>query len=502
MPSSIEASIIAQVGRLSSELEKRSKEHQRLLPYAKRIEGRFPIPEAVTQAKLTKAYGRLMAMCEMPWGKLVVASKLDRLEPNGIMCPDRRVSDAVWGGVWQANAMDLEAKLGHRAALLDGRAHATVWPEGAWLLDGDPDGAQVVAGSDGGPRVQLDDAATMVVEYAEGSRRNRVGALRCWTDNDDRQYATLYRRDGIFKFQESAEKNDRDGRFRVGGIYWERREIVGEEWPLANPLKVVPVVELGVNRELAPGAFTVCSGEFSNETGLIDRINLLTFLGLVLAVSMSFPLRVVMGDKILRDDDDNPLAPFDAYIGGVVQFEDAETKIAQYDAADRGALSIYDELAQFAAATSTPRHYFPTSGAISNVSAETIRAFEGPLHAAVNGSHKPSLGEGHEEILRLGGLMLPTPVVLPQQASLSWADHESRSLAERADAFSKLAAAGANGTGLPWQASAEIALGLGQDAIRRYEAEQSGSALSTLIAAAREPAVPAQPTPPVAGGNA
>ncbi|MDP2710804.1 MAG: hypothetical protein Q8O56_06260 [Solirubrobacteraceae bacterium] len=471
--------IPAQIERLLRELDKRAAEHRRLRPYAERVSGHhMPIPEAVTAAKLTRAYRQLLSMSETPWGKLVVASKLDRLEVNGITSPDSSVSDAVWHGVWQTNAMDLESKLAHRAALMDGRAHATVWPAGDWVAN---DEQEITRWTSEEPRVTLDDSSVMVVEYVEGSRRERIGALRRWRDPnvDGRDLVTLYRRDGIYKFQQ-AKTDAGDRRFTAAGVSWEPREVDGEEWPLPNPLGVVPVVELGVNRQLAPGAFTHCSGEFANETGLIDKVNLLTFLGLVVAVSMSFPLRVLIGEEILRDDSGKAIPPFDAYIGGAVQFENPQAKLAQYEPADRGALSIYGELQQLAKSTSTPGHYFPLADTISNVSAETIRAFEGPLHAAVNGSHKPSLGEGWEEVLRLGGRMLPEPVELSQRAAIMWADHESRSLAERADAFSKIAGS------LPWQAAAELALALGNDQIRRYESEQAGSALTQIIARLRD----------------
>lgn len=483
-----------QVNRLICKLDERKAEHDRVLPYSKRVMGRAPIPDAVVAAKLVKAYTHLMAMCEMPWGKLVVASKLDRLEVNGLTAPDdpgspgsgQAAADAVWSGVWQENAMDLESKLGHKAALRDGRAHAIVWPRSRWTDDGEGG----VLGADG-PLVTLDDCTTAVVEYADGSRAIRTGALRRWLEDDEQDEAcTLYRPDGIWKFRTVPMGEFGDDTFVAGNRRWGMREEDGEPWPLPNPIGVVPVIEIAVNRDLAPGRFTVCEGEYSNETGLIDRVNLLTFLGMAVAVSMSFPLRVVIGDKILVDDDGNAVPPFEAYVGGAVQFEDPDTKLAEYKAADRGQLSIYDELAQLASATSTPRHYFPISGAISNIAAETIRAFESPMHAAVNGSHKPSLGEGWEEVLRLGGLMLPEPVVLSRRASLSWVAHESRSLAEQADAFSKLSAPG----GLPFTAAAEIALGLGNDQLRRYEAEQSGSALAQLIVAAREPVPTGVPT--------
>jgi hypothetical protein len=173
--------------------------------------------------------------------------------------------------------MDAESKLGHGAALLDGRFYATVW-----------------ADAEGKPDIALDDATQMVVEFADGSRRKRTAALRRWKEGD-RVYATLYLRDGLYKLQgpENAGANS-------GTIEWEKREVPNEQWPLPNPLGVVPVVELAVNRRLKPGRFPFARGEFEHCIGLIDRIHLLSFLGLVVAFWMGFPLRGVTGEKIRR----------------------------------------------------------------------------------------------------------------------------------------------------------------------------------------------------------
>lgn len=465
----IDPVLAGQIDVLSEELNSRTARHNIVKAYVRRTDGGLAVPRAVSQAKLTNAYRDLMSMSTSPWGKLIVNSKLDRLEVTGIDTGDKDADARVWREGWQANAMDLESKLAHRAALLDGRAHALVW-----------------ADADGNPEVSLDDVTQMVVQYREGSRRHRVAALRRWAEGDQ-TFATLYRPDGIYKVRLAKTSG-------TGRTEWQQRDTEGENWPLPNPLGTVPVVELAVNRELAAGGFAEARGEFEDETGLMDRVNLLTFLGLVVAIWMGFPLRGVVGDKILRDDDGKPLPPFESRPDSVMQFEAPTAKLVEFNAADRSNLAIFDELAQLAAATSTPRHYFPVAGAIANVSAETIRAFEGPLHATVNGSHKPSLGEGWEEVNRLSGKILGVDV--PAYASLQWADHESRSLAERADAFLKLSQGS-----LPWAASAELALNLTQEQIRRYEAEQAGSAFATLLTAAQEP-VAEEPVAPASNGVA
>jgi hypothetical protein len=457
-----EQELKAQLAKLGTALDRRGRKSRLLDRYA---EGGCPMPDAVVRARITKAYRLLMPMAEAPWGSLVVDSVKDRLEVAGIRSEDKQVDDAVWG-VWQDNQMDAEFKLAIDSALTSGRAFALVWPRNG-----------------GAPEISLDGPDQMVVQYREGSRRERVAAMRRWIDDDDkRPYATLYRPDGIYKFIGPKNTNGGDG------TQWSRRDVEGEEWPLANPLGVVPVVELAVNRKLKPGAFPYARGEFEHCIGLIDRINTLTFLGLVVAFWMGFPLRAVIGDKILRDDNNKPLAPFEAMADSVVQFEKPEVKLDQFDAADRKNLSIFAELDQLAMVTKTPRHYFPLENGMSNLSADAIRASEGGLVAKVP-SHKATLGEGAEELLRLSGLMLGKPVKLSPRAELLWKDHESRSLAERADAATKLKDV------LPWQAIAEKVLNATADEITRWESQLASDALTQLLTeTARTPA----PTPAAA----
>jgi hypothetical protein len=184
---------IDQVKRLSAELDRRIAEHRRTEPY---LVGEAPLPTAVQQARLTKVYRYLMPVAEAPWGSLVVDSKLDRLEVSGITDRDSGVAKRIWEEAWQANSMDAESKLGHGAALLDGRFYATVW-----------------ADEQGRPDIALDDVTQMVVEFLDGSRRRRTGALRRWKEAG-RVYATLYRPDGIFKYQGPSDSaRPRPGRW-------------------------------------------------------------------------------------------------------------------------------------------------------------------------------------------------------------------------------------------------------------------------------------------------
>jgi hypothetical protein len=423
----------AELAVLNAELDRRGRRYRLLDSY---YEASAAVPAAVARARVVQAYRMLMPVASAPWGSLVVDSVQDRLEVAGIRSDLPEVDKQVWR-VWQDNQMDSESKLAHNSALLSGRAFALVWP-----------------GATGQPEISLDSAEQMIVRYREGSRRQRVAALRRWMDGDTPN-VTLYRPDAIYKFQ--GPKNSSG----MAGTQWQRREVPGEEWPLPNPLNVVPVVEIALNRRLKPGSFGYARGEFEHCIGLIDRINLLTFLGLVVAFWMGFPLRGVIGERIIRDDDGNALPPFEVNADTVFQLENPEAKLAQYQAADRKNLSVFAELDQLSTVTKTPRHYFPLEQGMSNLAADAIRASEGALHAKVT-AHKASAGEGWEEVLRLAGRMLDQPVDLPADAALLWKDHESRSLAERADAATKLKDL------VPWQSIAETVLNASQDDIKRW----------------------------------
>lgn len=471
---------LAQAAKLSTHLDGRARQYRLLDRY---YGGTPPFPPAIAAAKMTKAYKMLMPVAEAPWGQLVVDSVLDRLEVSGIRSDAKDVDDAVWGA-WQDNQMDSESKLAHSSAMISGRAFALVWP-----------------GEEDSPDISLDSSEQMIVQYMEGSRRKRVAALRRWVEDDGDVCATLYRPEAIYKFEQgdaSDARDDGSGGVTTGTDNWVPRVEGEEPWPLPNPFGVVPVVELAVNRRLKPGSFGFARGEYEQCLGLIDRINLLTFLGLVVAFWLGFPLRGIIGDRILRDDDGNAIPPVVADAGHLFQLENPDAKIVEYQAADRNNLSIYPELGQLAAITKTPRHYFPLEGKLANLSADAIRADEGGMHAKVH-DHKGSLGEGWEDMLRLAGIMFDTPLELSPRAELLWRDSESRSLAERASAAAQLKDI------LPWQALAEDVLGATQDEIARWEAQRSSDALTTLISAAATPVPDGAPVPGQAsagGGNA
>lgn len=447
---------ITLIDRHGAVLDQRTRRFQIIDRY---VEGPCPLPLAIIQAKVTKAYRMLMGMAETPYGRRVIKAAAGRMEVGGIRSTDPAADKAVWDA-WQANRMDAESRRSQETMLAHGRVFAVVWTD-------DDDGASI----------QMESPDSVVVEYEEGSRYERVSAMRRWVDDDGGTYATLYTPDFIYKFTATT---------KPGAVGWDAREVDGEPWPLPNPTGVVPVVEIATGRRLKPGAYGDAVSDLDGAVGILDRINVLEFLRLVIAFTSGFPIRAVIGEKILYDDNNKPIAPFELAADVIAQLENPNVKITEIAAADLKAFgdAIDHDVQALAGITATPSYYMQ-SVPIQNVSADAIRASDGPLNSRV-AEHKAGAGEGWEEVLRVAGLMLPQPVALPNGAAVVWRNLESRSLAERADAAVKL-----NGI-LPRQAIWELVFDMTPDEIARYEAMGMSDALTNMLNT---------PAPAVANGN-
>lgn len=446
MPS--EEELLAQLKRLGDELDRRFPLIAQLDAY---YDGDHPYPPLVQDTNSSRAYKSLMSLASANWPKLIVDSAEERLEIQGVRFGDEEADDDAWA-IFQANGLDAESSMLHQSTLTDGRGYAVVW-----------------ADKDGEPQITLEHASLCVVEYIPGTHRMRRAALRRFFD-EDRWQATLYRPDGIYKFQAKATGETMP---QQGG--WERREVSTEAWPLPNPLGEVPVVEFAVNRSLRPNPFGTAAGEFEANQRHIDRINYKIFSGLVALTWSGFPLRALIGDPILRDDDGNQIKPFDAIASSVIQLENPDAKLQQLPEADISNYSPEMDIKHLAALTKTPPHYL--LGEMVNLSADAIRAGEAGLISKVRRHQRP-LGESWEEVTRLAFKVRKQDDRRAQdeQAQIIWKDPESRSLAERADAATKLAS-----IDTPWRVIASMVLGMTPQEIARADAQRGSDLLMRFL---------------------
>lgn len=449
MPS--EDVLVEKLSVLGAELDARAEKFGVLESYRS---GERPVPDAVVRANATTAYRQLMSVAPTNYAQLIVRAAASKLEVSGVKSGDDSLDASAWG-VWQENRLDAEFRRATDSVLTHGRVFATVRP-------GDPE-----------PEVVLDDARSVVVEYEEGSRYRRACALRRWQDDDDGfTWSTLYFPDGTYRFRSSKTEAQRQAsrltsEDRNPALAWQLEET------LENSFGLVPVCEIATNGGLVPGRFGSARGDYEGALALLDRINTLEFLRLVIAFTASFPVRAVIGDKILRDDDGKPIAPFNLGADVVAQFEDPNVRLDSFQAADLKSFgeAIDHDIDMLAGVTQTPAYYL-RSVPIQNVSADTIRASNIPLDARV-ADHQPFISEGLEEVLRVA--MVMKGQALPQSASVEWLNRESYSLSERADAATKLKDI------LPWQVIAGRVLDMNQEEINRVEQLRAADALTGLL---------------------
>lgn len=453
---------LAHVKRLCPKLDAQAKRVKKLEEY---FAGEQPLPKDVINNNVTQSYKQLIEMAQSNWPQLIVDSVEERLEVQAFTFKTPETTEKATE-IWQRNSLDADAGLVHQAALISGRGYAIVWGEE--------------------PQIILDHGTCVYVEYVDGSQREVARALRRWHDGE-RWNATLYEADAIYKFSTPGDKATTSDAMK-----WEQRTVEDEEWPLPNDTGRAPVFEIAVNRSLSTDHAKRARGEFEAQITMIDRLNYTMFSMLSAMTWSGFPLRVLTGEPIdwkpKTDKDGEPVVgadgepvmeaqpPFDVSADRIVQLEDKDAKVHQFDEASLKNYidTVEMQVKHLAAVTKTPAHYL--LGEMVNLSADAIRAAEAGLISKVR-RHQRSLGEAWEDVMRyalqLSGV---EDADLEAGAEVVWTDPESRSLAERAAAAVQLSSI------LPWNANAELSLGATRAQVQKWQAERAAEAILSIPA--------------------
>jgi hypothetical protein len=393
------------VNRLANRLQLESAAMRRFEDYYR---GNHPLPDV--RDELQVPYRRLLSMSPTNFMRLVVDATEERLNVIGFRFSDEGADADAWR-VWQANALDAESQLNHRESLVKKRGAVMVWP----------------SDDSGTPTITVEDPMSVVVEYEPGNRRNRAAALKVWDDDwTGRKMATLYLPDSIHKFTFIKHT--------IFGPSWQPREVAGELSPLPNPFGVVPVVEFP-NR---PDIYGDGESELSDVTNSQDRINKIIFDRMMAAEFTSFKQRWATGVDIPVDPTTGqPVEPFEVAVQRLLINENPEGKFGEFDQTDLTPyLDAADQDLKFiASATRTPPHYLNTSA--DRLSGESIKSAETGLVAKVKRKQR-HFGEAWEEVMRLAFTAMGDPKAAYQSAETMWADPESRTESEHADAVGKL----------------------------------------------------------------
>lgn len=394
------------------------------------------------------------------WCRVIADSPAERLEVTGFrLDDDTTVSDAeqqLWS-VWRRNDMDVQSSQGFLESTIASTSYVMVW--------GDPDTDE--------PLLTWEHPSQVIVEYDRERPRVRSAALKAWRDEEN-EYATLYLRDTIWKFQRKFTE------FDFGAKKWDQRRVDGEPWPLPNPLGEVPIVEFPNRPLLGQPPLSEIQGAMA----LQDAINLIWAYLFTAADFASLPARVVMGAELpmmpVLDSNGQVVGEKPVELGTLEQgrmlwLTGQNASIGQWTAADLKVFTDVVEVAvgHLAAQTRTPQHYL--IGKMANLSAESLRAAEAGLAKKVT-EMQTFLSPAVRDVFRLVALTQDDANLADacRGGRVLWRDSETRSEAQLVDALLKL-----QSIGFPFGWLAEK-YGLSDSELARVE-EMRASSLDRLM---------------------
>lgn len=261
--------------------------------------------------------------------------------------------------------------------------------------------------------------------------------------------AVLYLPDQVWKFQRPIEgRRDKTQDMAAADEQmngWVPRDMgVQEPNPQPNPMGVVPVVELP-NRPL------LVDEPISDVRGVVpmqDAVNLLWAQLFTASDYASFPQRVILGAErpvlpIFNEQGEivgeKPIDIEKFAVDRVAMFTGDDVRIAEWTAANLNAYTDVIEVAvgHIAAQTRTPQHYL--IGKMANLSADALLAAETGLVKRVE-EKQLWYGQALREVFALVALAQGDEAKARalRGGHLLWADAESRSQAQVADALLKL----------------------------------------------------------------
>ena len=415
--------------RLFAELTSRARDVAKMERY---YAGDHPLPTppqrlpAEAYREAVKAWKSLTEMAVTNWVKLVADAPAARLAVTGFRSGGAQAAedDEAWA-IWQRNHLDADQALVYDNALQTGNSAAIVWADG-----------------DGNAVVTVEHSSQVIVAYEPGSRRDRAAALKVWADDSGRLAATLYLPDRLYKW-ETASTRPGYGMAVEGAPSWRVRQPDGEEWPLPNPLGVVPVIEFRANAGMRPAPFGGGRSEFAGVIPIQDRVNKVTFDQLATMEAQAFRQRWVIGWDPERDPETglpDPVKMQKASQSLLWTFDadPTELKVGEFGQADFGGFTgaIGDAVEAIAAISQTPP-WALGMGKLANAKAETIGAADS-LFVAKTRKHRDQFGASWEEVIRLA-LKIENPERPTDESSMVlWRDIEQHTWGEIVDSLVKL----------------------------------------------------------------
>lgn len=378
-----------------------------------------------SQTRLAREYNQLITRAELNVCKMMVGATAQRLKITAIRTDEDAEPDQVVWGWWKRSRLNQTQKV--------------LWRDMLGLADG-----YLLASTDAKfgadtPRFTVESPLQVYPEFDDYEptrvkRAVKVAGLRGW----------LYDDELIYKFvRKSRDSQD-----------WEP-----DGNPIAHGGGECPIVRFP-NKVDSLGR---SESEIDPVLPIQARINQSIFDRLLVQRSQSWRQLAVSGATIQRDENGNPIQPFEVGANRLLVDENPDAKFWSLpEATLRGLLdAVQEDIMAAAMVTSTPPQYLPQTS-ISSVAAETLVALEAAFVSKVDDCQSIA-GESMERAMMIGGRMVGYEV--PVSVEAIWADLQLRSLAQKVDAVVKL-----RQIGFPLRYVMET-LGMTEDAIVRTLAE-------------------------------
>jgi len=473
---------LATLVRLCAALDDREREVDEFEDW---YEGEHPLPQpppntaAATDLEARKAFQDMARLSVTNFLAPVVDVPKSRLNIEGFRfsaSPTTTDTDA-WD-IWRRNFLDGDSDLTHKGALMSGSAPVLVWPT-----------------MDGKAEITVEDPSQVIVAYEAGSRRKRSAALKRWIGDDGLTYATVYTPEAIYKFRTITSRESGLTIPGYEGRYvWTRREVDGETWPLANPLGVVPFIEVRANPSLEASPFGGGCSEFEGQINEQRKINQTVMNMLVTMEYQAFRQRWVTGwdYPTLPDGKTADKAAMVKAGAARLMVFDEGTKVGEFGQADFRPFIETIELwvKAIALSSGTPPYAF-TLGSMMNVAGDMMARIEG-IQTGKLLAHSRTFGEAWVEVMRLALAIDGNPKAADPAITVVWSEFEERTATEQANL-----AQIARNLGAPDEAVFAMFPGIDQFEAKRWSTQKltDGLRVAALTPTAAAPAPPAVEAP-------
>lgn len=368
-------------------------------------------PQAYLTAESAEALGGRFRTLNVNYARLSVEAKEERLRVQAFRAEGSREPHKALARLWAELDMDEVASMVHMDALTYGRSYVMVWGTGE------------------DPLVSVESPRTTGILRDPVTRAVTAGMKR-WIDETGTARAVLFTPDEVRRLKGKGKVADPQ-MFPSDG--WETESVE------PNPFGVVPIVPF-INRARLADEDGV--SEFADLIDLIDALNKVMADSMVSSEFFAKPRRWATGLEIAEDEDGNVIDPFPNQAQKLWQSEDPETKFGQFAPANLTAFEsqIKTLTNQISAISSLPAHYLGQNND-SPPSADAIRSAEASLVARCYRIQK-TFTRPWALVAALILAVRNGSDPLSSRLRPVWANPETRTQAQSADAAQKLVAVG------------------------------------------------------------